>query len=103
MNVFGTAELKAEQEEQLFARIMKFVGERKLEMPAIFLLELFKPLSFLASQAVVLASPLLVAVLGLQRAGELYWLLEDRGRLEHLIQRLETGAGDEVQAKDQDT
>jgi hypothetical protein len=92
MRSFGTEPISPEQEEALLRPIISYVAARRLEVPAVFLLELTKPLSFIASQAVVLASPVLGAILGLPTAEALYLVLADRARVEKLIQSLEEAA-----------
>lgn len=63
--------------------------ERGLATPAILLLELLKPLSFVGSQLLVAADPLLEAFVG--NAGRRYArLLEDRRNIDRLLQALET-------------
>ena len=62
--------------------------ERGLATPAILLLELLKPLSFLGSQLLIVADPLLEALVG--NAGRRYArLLEDRRNVDRLLQALE--------------
>ncbi len=92
MRSFGSEPVSPEQETLLLGQIVTFVTARRLEVPAVFLLELTKPLSFITSQAVVLASPVLGALLGLATAEALYWVLEDRARVEKLIQSIEEAA-----------
>jgi hypothetical protein len=92
MRSFGSEPVSLEQEALLLGQIVSFVTARRLEVPAVFLLELTKPLSFITSQAVVLASPVLGALLGLPAAEALYWVLEDRARVEKLIQSIEEAA-----------
>lgn len=92
MRSFGSNSVSPEQETLLLGQIVNFVTARRLEVPAVFLLELTKPLSFITSQAVVLASPVLGALLGLATAEALYWVLEDRARVEKLIQSIEEAA-----------
>ena len=60
--------------------------------PAIAFLEANKPFSFLGSQALLFAQPLLSPFL--TGTGDYIALLEDRANVERLIQRLERGRGD---------
>ena len=66
----------------------KIVG-RRLETPAVFFLEAHKPLSFIASQAVLVAMPLAGALLGAQQVADFSRLLRDRENIDLLISRIE--------------
>lgn len=60
-----------------------------LETPAVFFLEMHKPLSFLGSQALLFASPCLAPFLGLQRTEEFAGLLNDPHNVDRLLDRIE--------------
>ncbi len=57
----------------------------------ILFLETTKPLSFIASQGVLLLQPLLGSFFGESRVAEYAELLADRSNVEGLIRRLEDG------------
>lgn len=65
--------------------------ERRLEAPAILFLESVKPLSFLASQALVFLGPLLEPLLSVKDYATFTEALANRENVEWLIQRLEEG------------
>ncbi len=75
--------------EDLKARIVRKVDERELGMPTAFLLESIKPISRIGSEALIIAEPLVDAVLGLRDYYTFRKMLENRDNLEDLIQRLE--------------
>ncbi len=65
------------------------VRTRRLEVPAIFLLELCKPLSTVAYATSIMSAPLLHAIFGGQRTQKLTAVLESRENIEALIVMLE--------------
>ncbi|MFQ6015870.1 MAG: hypothetical protein ACE5NP_10565 [Anaerolineae bacterium] len=83
------AELSDERREELLDSLAEQVTRLGLNAPALLFLELGKPLSFLASQGLLLAQPLLGFLLGESRIEEYAFLLEDEGNLERLLQRLD--------------
>ena len=60
-----------------------------LAVPAIFFLEMHKPLTGLAHSASVMAEPILGPLLGMHRVKDLSALLEERENVEKLIQLIE--------------
>jgi hypothetical protein len=65
-----------------------------LATPAILMLEAHKPLSFLGSQAILIAQPLLNVAFNPTASQEVADLLEDRSNVERLIERLERREND---------
>lgn len=61
------------------------VCARRLEVPVIFLLELFKPFTTMARASIVLSQPLFGFLIGDFRKDELLRLLEKRENVEELI------------------
>ena len=82
-------DLSPEERDGILDRIAEALVVRRLEVPAILALELHKPLAFVASQALIVITPLLAPALGLERMQKATRLLEDRGNLERLIERIE--------------
>ena len=82
-------DLSPEERDGILDRIAEALVVRRLEVPAILALELHKPLAFVASQALIVFTPLLAPALGLERMQKATRLLEDRGNLERLIERIE--------------
>ena len=70
-------------------RFAEGVVERNLETPAILLLETARPLSFLSSQLVFAASPLMQALVDGKTLHALGTALEDRRMVGRLIERIE--------------
>ncbi len=60
-----------------------------METPVVMFLEMHKPLAFVASQAMVVALPMLGPFIGPQRMANLSKLLQDRKNIDVLIERIE--------------
>lgn len=80
--------------------IARKVVDRRLEMPAVLFLEMHKPLSFLASQAMLVAMPMFGPLLGAQEMADLSKILRNRENIDLLIERIENmaAAKDEIDA-----
>jgi hypothetical protein len=82
-------EVSAEERDQFLERVAQAVAGRRLEVPAVLLLELHRPLAFIGSQALVVFTPLLGPIVGLKTLQTLTQLLADRENLDRLIDRIE--------------
>jgi hypothetical protein len=85
------AELSAEDRE-LLDRLASRVVELRMEVPAILAIETGKPLSLLASQAMVFLEPLVLSVFNLTGYRRIALLMERREALEALVRSIETRA-----------
>jgi len=83
------AQLSEARRQQLIEEMARIVVARRLETVAVFMLEAHRPVSFVASQGLLLTAPLLGAFFGFERVDELGRLLEDRANLDRLIERIE--------------
>ncbi|MGQ9454536.1 MAG: hypothetical protein ACUVRS_07135 [Armatimonadota bacterium] len=84
--------------------IARHIVNRKLEVPSVLFLEMHKPLSFVASQATIVAMPFLAPIVGARRLTDLSRLLAEREHIEILINRIEELAAErdsEISAKHQ--
>ncbi|MGC8864060.1 MAG: hypothetical protein ACP5R5_14985 [Armatimonadota bacterium] len=81
--------LAEEERDALVDWIARRIVARRLETPAVFLLETHKPLSFVASQAVLVGMPFLAPLVGAQKTADFSRLLADRTSIELLIRRIE--------------
>ena len=77
------------EDEALLDRIATEVVRRRLEVPAIFLLETFKPLEFVGSQLLYFFQPLVGVFYGGPGYGRIAHLLEHKEALERLARRIE--------------
>ncbi len=80
--------LSVRRREELIEGLIRRVNEWGMVAPAILFLEAHKPLSFLASQFLLLSQPTLEPFLG-GVVREYALLLEDRETVEKILSRLE--------------
>lgn len=78
-----------EQSEQLLEQLSQQICRWKLALPAIVFLEVTRPLSFLASQTLLLCQPLINAFYEAPQIAGYAELLADRTNLDRLVARLE--------------
>jgi len=78
--------------DPLVDQLIHHITRWRLVQPAMLFLEVTKPLSFVASQGLLLCEPLLSFFLPERRIGDLADLLADRSQLEQVIARLEQEA-----------
>jgi hypothetical protein len=77
------------QSEQLIEQLAKQISRWRLTMPAILLLQVTRPLSFIASQGLLLCQPLLSLVYDAPRVADYAELLADRANIDRLVSQLE--------------
>lgn len=82
-------ELTDEQRDTILERIAQAVVERGMAAPAVLFLELNKPLSFVASQSLIVLTPFLAPFVGVDNVHRYSRLLEKRENVESLIERIE--------------
>jgi hypothetical protein len=80
-----------EQSEQLIEHLTQQISQWGLALPAIVFLQVTRPLSFLASQGLLLCQPLLSSVYDAPRIADYVDLLADRTNIDRLVARLEEG------------
>jgi hypothetical protein len=82
--------LPPEERDRLMDAVAAAVAQRGLQVPAVFALEVHKPLGFVASQTLLVFGPLFFApLLGIERTQRLARLLAEPGAIEELIRRIE--------------
>jgi hypothetical protein len=86
------AELTEEQRDALIEHLANRIAGYQLSVPAVFFLEMNKPLAFLAGQSVVLGSGFLAPLFGAQNVQQFSKLLESRENIDLLIRRIEERA-----------
>jgi hypothetical protein len=78
-----------EQSEQLLEHLSQQIGRWRLTLPAIVFLQVTRPLSFVASQALLLCQPLISAFYDAPQIAGYADLLADRANVDRLVARLE--------------
>ena len=81
-------EQRTDRQRQLLQTVADKLIQRRLEAPAILFLESVKPLSFIASQGLIVLGPLLQPLLSVKDYDLLTEALESRENVEWLIRRL---------------
>ena len=81
--------LSPAERETLLGKIADAIRKRGLQTPALFALEMHRPLGFVASQGILGLIPTLGPLLGLERMKQAGRLLADPAAIEALILRLE--------------
>ena len=75
--------------EQLIENLVEQISRWRLTVPAILVLQVTRPFSFIASQGLLLCQPLLSFVYDAPRVADYAELLADRASMERLVMRLE--------------
>jgi hypothetical protein len=78
-----------EQSEQLLEQMSQQICRWRLTLPAIIFLQVTRPLSFIASQALLLCQPLISAFYDAPQIAGYADLLADRTNVDRLVARLE--------------
>ncbi len=81
--------LSHEEREDILERFSDVVVRRGLQTPVIMALEMHRPLAFMASQGIIVATPLMGPLLGLERMQKAGRFLQEPGAVEALIRRIE--------------
>jgi hypothetical protein len=97
---FSTPLTDEEVNSKLDAAAKEVIG-RRMESAAIMFLEMHKPLSYLASQSIIVGMPFLGPLFGHQKLADLSKLLADSANVEKLIIRIEelAAARDDAEAE----
>ena len=82
-------ELSSEERDRLIDELARKIVSRGLETPAILFLEMHKPVSFLASQSLLVASPFLAPIFGIEGVEKYSRLFGSQENVELLIRRIE--------------
>lgn len=80
--------------EQLIKDLARLIGRHKLALPALLLLEITRPFSFIAGQGLLLCQPLLGYFVEEPQIGGYAELLADRGNLDLLATHLKEARSD---------
>ena len=83
------AELSEAERDRLIESLVEKVHRYKMESAAIFFLEMHKPLTYVASQSMLLGSGFLAPLFGPENVQKYSKLFETRENVERLIRRIE--------------
>ncbi len=86
---FAARELTEEKRIELLERIAQEVVERNLTAPAVFVLEVARPFTFIGSQTMVFLEPIIQSIFNWRNYTYVRKLLEDRKNLDELLLRIE--------------
>ena len=78
-----------DRQREVLTKVARELARRKLTAPAIFTLESMMPLTYVASQALVMLKPFVQALIGGKDYAVFAAALEDRENIEWLQQELE--------------
>lgn len=81
-------------ERQALDRVAEALRRRRLEAVAIFTLESLRPLSFVASQALMVLGPIIQSLVPVKDFDLFCQAMEDRRNLDYLLDRLSAPADD---------
>ncbi|GAB4459969.1 MAG: hypothetical protein OHK0029_23260 [Armatimonadaceae bacterium] len=84
--------LTPQERHHLLDSVAEAIRQRGLQTPALFFIEMHRPLGFLAAQGLIVLTPMLAPLLGLDRVQKLGRLLSDPEAVEELVRLLETPA-----------
>lgn len=84
-----TEELTEQETEDLLTKLETLVRSRKFEVPAILFLEMHKPISRLAGNALIVFAPFVAPFVGIDNVHNYSRMLMAPGNVEKLILRLE--------------
>jgi hypothetical protein len=82
-------ELSDEERDRWIEKLADGVVKRGMEAPAILFLEMHKPLTFIASQSLVVGSPFIAPFVGIENVQAASKLMAKRENVERLIDRIE--------------
>ncbi|MBU0610644.1 MAG: hypothetical protein KKI08_22360 [Armatimonadetes bacterium] len=78
-----------ERQREVLGKVARELAKRRLTAPAIFTLESMMPLTYVASQALVMLKPFVQALIGGKDYAVFAAALEARENVEWLVQQLE--------------
>lgn len=92
------SQITDQRRDEVIDSIAEKVVGRRLEMPAVLFLDMHKPLSFIASQSMLVAMPLLGMMFGAQQVADFSKILAERENVDRLITRIEEMSAAQEQA-----
>lgn len=87
-----------ERDRALIDRLAAFVVRRRMTVPALMLLESWRPLNFIGSQMLTFLAPFVTMVFSEQEYSRFTGILERRGSIDLIIERIEKAEGGREEA-----
>ena len=84
-------ELTDEEADALLDKAAAAIHKRKLEVPAVLMLEMHKPLANVGGHAAVAFAPMLVPIFGFDNVNKYSKLFSERSNIEKLLVKIERG------------
>jgi len=78
-----------QKRDTLIDAVARQIVQRGLETPAVFFLEMNRPLTFIAGQTALVAAPFLTPIVHPRDVEDLARIMEDRANVDRLIARIE--------------
>ena len=82
------------EEKEIMKLYANKVIDRGMSVPAVFFLEMFKYLSFILSQSMIVFGPLATIFLNPKRYYEVSEILSNRNNVEYFISKIERGSNE---------
>lgn len=82
-------QLSPEDRDKLIGELASKIVGRRMETPAVLFLEMHKPVTFLASQSLLVASPFLVPLFGAEGVHRFSRLFASAENVDLLIEKIE--------------
>ncbi len=95
---YSEYDLPPERREEMIEWVAQQIHKRGLTTPAVFFIEMNRPISYIGSQAVHFFSPFINAIFDSKLASEVGTLMADRKNIDRLIDRLEMLAREDEMA-----
>jgi|GEM_PF-4029335 len=80
------------ERSQIISTVAEAIARRGLQTPASLLIEMHRPLGYMAGQGIILLTPFLAPLLGLERMQTLNRLLADPDTADELLLKLQETA-----------
>lgn len=84
-----TEDLAEDQTEALIEKVAQEVCRRKMQTPAILMLQMHKPILPIAAQASIIGAPFAIPFVGFQNFNDYSRLIAKRENIERLLIRIE--------------
>jgi hypothetical protein len=78
-----------EEEKDLLIRLSRKIVDLRMGVPAIFFLEMHKPLNFLGSQVMAFLDPIVTTFFSVNEYKQIQQILEKRDSIEYFIREIE--------------